>query len=276
MEEQLKVIGERIIQQRYAMAEQVAKFQNPNYEDTSVLKEVTELQEFRAKLIQYIGEGVIHQNDRAFDNITAWGKQLGTIAVNQQLPLIKPLKATSLYRKLLFTVIKEVSIENQYSTNVSMEAISIVDELLDYTVTAFNLAYDEYNDFRYRLAQNEILRLSVPVVPIYEGIAVLPLIGEMDPDRAKYLVEHALQESVDLKLEQLFLDLSGVPMIDTSVAQHIFQVVSSLKLIGVKTTLTGIRPELAQTMVSLGINFEDIKVSVSLKRALSELNFSKR
>ncbi|MBM7691450.1 anti-anti-sigma regulatory factor [Peribacillus deserti] len=112
------------------------------------------------------------------------------------------------------------------------------------------------------------MELSVPVIPLTKGVGVLPLIRKIDIDRAQLLMEQSLKHAVQLKLTYLIFDLSGVPLVDTMAAQQIFHVIQSLQLIGVKTILTGIRPEIARTMVSLGTNKEEILVKASLEQAL--------
>nr|WP_249023502.1 STAS domain-containing protein [Planococcus salinarum] len=84
-------------------------------------------------------------------------------------------------------------------------------------------------------------------------------------------METALEQSIKQQLDTLYIDLSAVAIIDTMVAQQIFQVMTSLKIIGVQSVLSGIRPEIAQTAITLGIDFKDIKVHANLMRALEKL-----
>ncbi|MGB8269892.1 MAG: STAS domain-containing protein, partial [Priestia megaterium] len=107
-----------------------------------------------------------------------------------------------------------------------------------------------------------------------KGIAILPLIGEVDTERATLLLEETLKKANELKLSHLLFDLSGVMIVDTMVAQQIFNIVDALRLLGVKTMLIGIRPEVAQTMVHLGINFSEITVKANLEQALLSLNLT--
>nr|WP_272885689.1 STAS domain-containing protein [Fictibacillus marinisediminis] len=124
-------------------------------------------------------------------------------------------------------------------------------------------------------AGHEIDELSVPVVPLGDGVGILPMIGDIDTNRAQVLMENALRSSVDLKLDHLILDLSGVPIIDTMVAQKIHQVIQALELIGVKTKISGLRPELALTMTALGVEFNGVTTFSSLHLALQYLGFKR-
>ncbi|HET6871478.1 MAG TPA: STAS domain-containing protein, partial [Sporolactobacillaceae bacterium] len=93
--------------------------------------------------------------------------------------------------------------------------------------------------------------------------------GELSEERAKIIMEQILQKALDFKLDHLFIDLSGVLTIDTMVAHEIIKIVNSLRLLGVKSILTGIRPEISRTIVNLGINFET-QSRGTLKQAIHE------
>ncbi|WP_368505078.1 STAS domain-containing protein [Alkalihalophilus sp. As8PL] len=117
--------------------------------------------------------------------------------------------------------------------------------------------------------QEMITELSSPVIMIKDDIAILPLVGDIDTYRAKVIFDKTLRACNDGAIEHLVIDLSGVPIIDTMVANQIFQVMSGLELIGTKASLSGIRPEIAQTAIQLGINFHNIPTYSSLSQALS-------
>nr|WP_251030358.1 STAS domain-containing protein [Bacillus sp. ISL-35] len=121
------------------------------------------------------------------------------------------------------------------------------------------------------VAEASALELSIPVIKISNQIGVLPIIGDIDTQRAQELMNKALMKSSELSLEHLIIDLSGVPIIDTMVADRIFKVVRALSLLGVNTILSGIRPEIAQTMVNLGVNVSDIPVTSSVHMAMERL-----
>lgn len=98
----------------------------------------------------------------------------------------------------------------------------------------------------------------------------MPLIGNLDTERAKILLEETTSTALKLNLEKLIIDISGVYIVDTMVADQIFKLIAALKLLGVETILTGVRPEVAQTMIGLGIDFSGIKVATNVERALKE------
>lgn len=118
--------------------------------------------------------------------------------------------------------------------------------------------------------QQMIIEMSAPVILLADKIGVLPLIGEITPHRAEIMFEKALAQSSKHDLEKLFIDLSGVPLIDTMVAQQVFQLIKGLEIIGVRVALSGISPVIAQTAVQLGIKFIDIEVYNTIAQALKQ------
>ncbi|NRG44983.1 STAS domain-containing protein [Bacillus sp. CRN 9] len=126
----------------------------------------------------------------------------------------------------------------------------------------------EESDRMLKAQQEMITELSSPVIKIKHDVAILPLVGDIDTHRAQVIFDKTLQQCNDIQIEELVIDLSGVAIIDTMVAAQIFQVIDGLKLIGTVASLSGIRPEIAQTAVQLGINFREVKIYTSLGQAL--------
>lgn len=145
--------------------------------------------------------------------------------------------------------------------------ITINDLLLEYTAQTAIEAEKRLN------AQQElIVEMSAPIILLAKDTGLLPLVGEISTYRAKIIFEKVLEQSADYQLERLFIDLSGVPIVDTMVAHQIFQLIAGLKLIGVKTALAGISPDIAQTAVQLGINFGEIEIYNTLVQAMKVTN----
>lgn len=119
------------------------------------------------------------------------------------------------------------------------------------------------------LAQQEIINeLSSPIITLDKKVGLLPLVGDIDISRAKLILEHTLEQCAQKGINKIFIDLSGVAMIDTMVAHQIFQLIKGLELIGVKTTLSGIRPEIAKTAIQLGLPFSDVTIKSTLAQSL--------
>ncbi len=106
--------------------------------------------------------------------------------------------------------------------------------------------------------QEELLELSTPVVQLWEGILALPLIGTLDSNRTQIVMESLLQQIVATGAEIAIIDITGVPTVDTLVAQHLIKTISAARLMGADCIISGIRPQIAQTMVHLGVELNMI------------------
>ncbi|EMG37994.1 anti-anti-sigma regulatory factor (antagonist of anti-sigma factor) [Desulfocurvibacter africanus PCS] len=117
--------------------------------------------------------------------------------------------------------------------------------------------------------QQEILELSTPVIRIWKGVLSVPLIGTLDSARTQTIMENLLQQIVATESSVAILDISGVPAVDTLVAQHLLKTTSAARLMGAECIISGIRPEIAQTMVNLGVDI-NVKTKATLGEALKE------
>jgi rsbT co-antagonist protein RsbR len=143
-------------------------------------------------------------------------------------------------------------------------ATILTDKLGLYTAEAFQKSREDI----IRRQQTEILELSTPVIKLWEGILVLPLIGTLDSSRTQVVMESLLQNIVDTNSGIAIIDITGVPAVDTLVAQYLIKTVSAARLMGAQCIISGIRPQIAQTMVHLGVAFGDVVTKASLADAL--------
>ncbi|GGN69589.1 polyvinylalcohol dehydrogenase [Actinoplanes lobatus] len=131
--------------------------------------------------------------------------------------------------------------------------------------------FDSYVRVREALISDQaeqLLELSTPVVKLWEGVVAVPLVGTLDSARAQVVMERLLQTLVDTGSPYAIIDITGVPAVDTQVAQHILKTVVAARLMGADCIISGIRPQIAQTIVALGIEFGDIATKASLADAL--------
>jgi rsbT co-antagonist protein RsbR len=114
-----------------------------------------------------------------------------------------------------------------------------------------------------------LLELSTPVIPIEDNILVMPLIGTIDTFRADQIMESILYEVTSHQAEVVIIDITGVPVVDTAVANHLLRTVRAIKLVGGKCILVGIRPEIAQTIIRLDLSFATMDTASTLKKGLN-------
>ena len=114
----------------------------------------------------------------------------------------------------------------------------------------------------------EIMELSTPVMQVWQGVVVAPLIGSLDSNRTQQFMERLLNRIVETNSPVALVDITGVPTIDTQTAQHLIETISAVRLLGAQVVLTGVRPAIAQTLVHLGIDLSDIITRASLSTGL--------
>ncbi|WP_332248294.1 STAS domain-containing protein [Bacillus sp. SG-1] len=120
----------------------------------------------------------------------------------------------------------------------------------------------------------QVQMLSVPLVPIFDNVAVLPVIGEVDSERTSRIMEHTLQEAAKGDLDYIVFDLSGLAKIDEESVENLMRIADALKLVGVSMIFTGIRPELAKKATLYRSDFTNIKVEATLKQAIKSLQIN--
>jgi rsbT co-antagonist protein RsbR len=145
----------------------------------------------------------------------------------------------------------------------------IIIDTFNKIVTWFVEENQKYSEEKLSAQKEMINELSSPIIALNNHMGLLPLIGVIDTMRAKLIVENTLEQCTEKEISHLLIDLSGVLIIDTMVAQQIFSLIETLGLIGVKSTLSGIRPEIALTATQLGFSFENVSIKSNLAQALT-------
>ncbi|MBK0374760.1 STAS domain-containing protein [Streptomyces sp. RB110-1] len=149
-------------------------------------------------------------------------------------------------------------------TTAYLRLSRVLDDLALLTIEAYTRTREEIISSQ----ASQLMELSTPVVKLWDGVIAVPLVGTLDSARTQVVMEKLLQALVDTGSEQAIIDITGVPAVDTQVAQHLLKTVVAARLMGAECTISGIRPQIAQTIVALGIEFGDIVTKASLADAL--------
>jgi rsbT co-antagonist protein RsbR len=144
-------------------------------------------------------------------------------------------------------------------------ATELLDALGLHTVKAYQKSREEVINRQ----QREMLELSTPVVKLWEGVLALPMIGTLDSARTQVVMETLLQKVVETGAQIAILDITGVPTVDTLVAQHLLKTVTALRLMGAECIISGVRPQIAQTIVHLGVDLQGVTTKANLADALA-------
>jgi rsbT co-antagonist protein RsbR len=139
------------------------------------------------------------------------------------------------------------------------------DSLGMYTIRTYQKTREEV----IKRQQEELLELSTPVVKLWDGVLALPMIGTLDSQRTQVVMESLLQRIVDTGSEVAIIDITGVPTVDTLVAQHLLKTVTAIRLMGADCIISGVRPQIAQTIVHLGLDLQGVVTKANLADALA-------
>ena len=142
---------------------------------------------------------------------------------------------------------------------------TLLDQLGLYTTEVYQKGREELITRQ----QQEMLELSTPVVELWDGVLALPLIGTLDSARTQVVMENLLQRIVDTGSAIAIIDITGVPTVDTLVAQHLLKTVAAARLMGADCIISGIRPQIAQTIVHLGVDLQDVVTKATLADAFA-------
>lgn len=130
--------------------------------------------------------------------------------------------------------------------------------------------YEDNYESTIKIQKEALQELSTPVMPVFERVIVVPIVGTLDAERSKQMLENVLNAVVKNKSEIVLLDITGVPFVDSMVAYHLIQVVNAIHIVGGKSMLVGIKPEIAQILVKLGVDLSNIVTLGTLQEGLEK------
>jgi rsbT co-antagonist protein RsbR len=163
----------------------------------------------------------------------------------------------------LFTLLRE-NVAPEQLGDATWSVSTLLDQLGLLTTEIFQKSREEV----IARQQQELMELSTPVVKIWEGVVAVPLIGTLDSARTQVVMENLLARIVENGASVAIIDITGVPTVDTLVAQHLIKTVAAARLMGAECIISGIRPQIAQTIVHLGVVLENVTTKASLADAI--------
>jgi rsbT co-antagonist protein RsbR len=165
----------------------------------------------------------------------------------------------------LFEVLKRESLPAQELTDGTWRVSVLLDKLGLHTFEVFQKSREAIIGRQ----QEELLELSTPVVRLWDSILALPLIGTLNSERTQVVMESLLEKIVETEAQIAIIDITGVPTVDTLVAQHLLKTVAAARLMGADCIISGIRPQIAQTIIHLGIDLSDVVTKATLADAFA-------
>jgi rsbT co-antagonist protein RsbR len=230
----------------------------------------TELSEhsrrFLNALRQALGSGGTDLQSPAWGNVR---QMLDDISVSRAEQGFSPLETASFIFSLKETLFEQLNAELARDPKAAAVAVIETSQLLDklglYTTEVFQSGREKVIVRQ----QQELLELSTPVVTLWDGVLALPVIGTLDSSRTQVVMENLLQRIVETGALIAIIDITGVPTVDTLTAQHLLKTVAAARLMGADCIISGIRPQIAQTIVHLGVDLGTVVTKATLADAFT-------
>ncbi|MFE2922166.1 STAS domain-containing protein [Streptomyces goshikiensis] len=219
-----------------------------------------ELQELYTALVAALGAGSLDARSEAFGEVRALLTELSRNRARQGFSPTETAVSVFALKEVLEPTLtgKDTDVPAYLRFSTLLDALGL------FTVEVYTRTREELISAQ----AEQLMELSTPVVKLWDGIVGVPLVGTLDSARTMVVMEKMLQALIDTGSEQAIIDITGVPAVDTEVAQHLLKTVVAARLMGAECTISGIRPQIAQTIVALGIDFGDIVTKATLADAL--------
>ena len=236
-------------------------------EDPEVIKT---LKQQNNEFHHYLAKVFVKEQSSFFYEFQKWILEIASDEEHLNTPIHYIIREFIRTREQYFELIQEFAAESSSDEERINKWNRLIVEIFDIIILRYTEEYHSYSRKQLAAQQEMINELSSPVILLSKNRALLPLVGDIDTARAASILENTIRQCAEKKVAHLFIDLSGVVIIDTMVAHQIFQLINGLSLIGVHATLSGIRPEIATTAIQLGLSFDQISISSTLSKAIAQ------
>ncbi|WP_078551279.1 RsbT co-antagonist protein RsbRA [Bacillus alkalicellulosilyticus] len=177
------------------------------------------------------------------------------------------------FRRVIFELLSDYEKDVKKLVELFYKTEAWIDGIINQLVNDYTGSWEN----TFELQKMSLLELSAPLIPVFENISVMPLVGTIDTTRAKLIMENLLDGVRKHRSQVVLIDITGVPVVDTMVAHHIIQAAEAIRLVGANCILVGIRPEIAQTIVNLGIDLSNFPTKSTLRKGIeSALEHTKK
>ncbi|MGX9135952.1 STAS domain-containing protein [Rummeliibacillus sp. JY-2-4R] len=222
------------------------------------------------KFFEFLGSSFNWSMETVKSEFIKWHKTLlqpedSGFGIEALSTLIKPYADTRLQ---LISMLTKYEIDQGLSIEEVLFVNSRLSYLLDLSITETILERERQVNETEKEHKQKITALSTPVVPLRDGMAVLPLVGEFDLDKSEHIMTHTISKISELKVECLIIDLSGIILIDDEIASRILEIHHVLQLLGIDAIFTGIRPELSIKIITAGIDLSSLKTFATVQQAI--------
>ncbi|WP_409304828.1 STAS domain-containing protein [Peribacillus sp. SCS-155] len=227
--------------------------------------------------IDTIASGFLEDKTIFKDKFDTWIEEVVNSRVEYETPIYQVVEALGKTKRIIWEFVQEYIRKNE---EINRETIlrwsSLYNSILDTLITEFSRRYYEATRAKIKVQKDLIEEINSPVIPVVDGVAVLPLVGHIDEMRAHSILESIPQKCVDMRIVHLVIDMSGANYIDTVVGERLYQLVKVINLLGINTLISGIGAEMAQTAIQLGVDLSHLQTFGNLGQALEHFGVSKK
>ncbi|MEK4029713.1 MULTISPECIES: STAS domain-containing protein [Bacillaceae] len=224
------------------------------------------------ELLKFFSESLFcEENDSVPDALIEWSKKNAAMQVSAGQGILEIVVRYPATRDVFNDLLTRISIELELSVKDNAFIIKRINNMLDISLNETFFAFERLSEQFREETQKELAELSAPIVPVKEGIVVLPLIGDIDDYRASYIMDNVIPKIADLEVEHVIFDFSGILTIDAQVAEYFRRIEETLRLMGLHVITTGLRPKLAQTVVHSGMDLYRVEAFATVKQALESI-----
>lgn len=222
--------------------------------------------------LRFLGDSIRNEDETTSQALLEWSQQNGEREAAKGGRISDILFRYPPTRTVFIDKMADICLKYGVNTEDLIWINKRVNNMLDISINETVFAFERQTSKLMKEVQDEVDILSAPVVPVQENVAVLPLVGKMDHDRARLIMERAIPLVAKQKVQSLIIDFSGIVTIDATIAKHISDIHNVLRLLGVDSIATGMRPELAQAAVESGVDFSNILTFSTVKQAIDSIN----
>ena len=225
------------------------------------------------ELLRFFGESFVEEEKEvAPDFFINWSRKNAEMQVSSQGRISAIAVRYSPTRTVLTEMLTKISQELGLSLEENALIIKRINIMLDSSLNETIFAYEQLYEEAKEQTKKEMAVLSAPIIPVKDGIVILPLIGDIDTYRVNYIMQHILPRIAEMDVKYLIVDFSGLYTVNTEIAEHLNQIGDMLKLIGIHVLTSGVRPDLAQVIVNSRINIASLKTFATVKKALETIS----
>ncbi|PSL40871.1 rsbT co-antagonist protein RsbR [Planomicrobium soli] len=224
------------------------------------------------EMLQVFGETLEYGNEQSIPEVLIhWSKGNARMQVEAGGNLSEIVVRYPPTRTVFTEIFTRISIGLGLSIEENAFLIKRINSMLDVSLNETFFAFEHLSNQFKEESQKELMKLSAPIVPILDDVVVIPLIGFIDDNRARHIMENVLPQLADSEINHVITDFSGILMINNKIAQSLYQIGAMLRLMGIHVVSAGLRPDLAQTIVNSGIDMTKIESYASVKQALKSI-----